>query len=137
MARGTTPMKRGGKLKPGKKTLAKKAAMKMALDTYFLKFGAFDGDGKLVAHCQLSERTIERDEAIPHHKTPRSILRKEGVKDLDAPERLLILHWKVHMELHDHKMTRPTDPEKLERFIQVEQSAAHAGNGLTVERRVI
>lgn len=137
MKRGTAPMKRGGRLKPGKKTLARKVAMKMALDTYFVKFGWFNDEGELVAHCQLSERVIYRHEAVPHHKTPRSELRKAGVIDLDAPHRLLILHHQTHSALHGYKMGRPTDPVLLEKFVQVETSIANAENGLPVFKRTI
>ena len=136
LARGG-PIKRTKRMKPGKKKLAHDAAIKMAKDSYFLRFGWINEAGDLVARCQLSERLIYPHEAVAHHKTPRSELRKDKVADLDAPHRLLILHHATHSALHGYAMGRPTDPVLLERFVAVEQSEANADNGLPVFRRTM
>ena len=136
LARGG-PIKRTKRMKPGKKKLAHDAAIKMAKDSYFLRFGWINEAGDLVARCQLSERLIYPREAVAHHKGVRSELRKAKVADLDAPHWLLILHWATHNALHGHKTGRPTDPVLLEKFVAVEQSEANADNGLPVFRRTM
>ena len=131
LARGTKPLKRRKRLGPGKKSLARAAAIHAALDAYFSRFP--EGE----ARCQLSERIITRETAVAHHKTPRSELRKAGVEDVDAPHRLLILHEDTHIALHDYKMGRPQDPVALARFELVEQCEANAENALAVFRRTV
>ena len=77
---------------------------------------------------------IHVDEAIAHHKTPRSEMRKAGIKDLDAPHRLLIASYKSHRKIHGHGkdgfgMGRPTDEREADEFKFVETSSANAENG--------
>jgi len=129
-------LKRSAPLKAGKKTLAKREALKGAIDGYFERIG-FIEDGIPYAYCQLSGRKIRREEAIPHHKRTRAILRKEGVKNLDDPKHLLILDPWVHMELHGHQMGIPKDPILRERFMAVADCKANALNGLPCERRIV
>ena len=130
MARGTTPLKRGKSLGPGKKTLAKQAAMKSATENYFSRFGETAASG----YCQLSNAPIYDFNVTAHHKTPRSEMRKAGIKDLDAPHRLLILHPLVHLFfLHAGAMGRPTDPIKAALFKAVEESPVNAETGGQVE----
>ena len=148
MKRGTqglarTPMnrtrkflKRSGPPKAGKKTLAKRAALKMALDGYFERTG-FIEDGIPYAYCQLSGRKIRREEAVPHHKRTRAILRKERVENPDSAEHLLILDPWIHMELHGHQMGVPKDPIFRERFEQVAISEANALNGLPCKKIIV
>ena len=116
---------------PGKKSLARTAAINAAMDAYFARFP--EGE----AMCQLTGFAITPETAVAHHKTPRSELRKAGVKDLDAPHRLLILHTLVHMRLHDWQMGRPQNLTALNRFELVEQSEANAENGRAVFVRTI
>lgn len=122
MARGTTPLKRGKALGPGKKTKAKRASMRSALEWYFA--------GLEQQRCQLSGAIIYPGTAVAHHKTPRSELRKAGIKDLDAPERLLILHRRVHIKwLHANKQGRPKEWLEADRYKRIEESSANALNG--------
>jgi len=134
--RSRMALKRSGPLKAGKKTLARRAALKSAIDGYFERTGLIE-DGIPYAYCQLSGRKIRREEAIPHHKRTRAILRKEGVKNPDDPEHLLILDPWVHMELHGHQMGIPKDPILRERFMAVADCKANALNGLPCERRIV
>jgi hypothetical protein len=149
MARGTSTLKRTKRLGPGKKKLAKAAAMKAALLSYFDRFGWEDEPDTRKAPCQLSGVTLTltkvRDEegnllgfhtdANAHHKRPRSEMRKAGVKDLDAPHRLLVVHYGLHLAfIHERGvMGRPKDPEKRRRFALVEQAEANAANGQRVK----
>lgn len=123
-------MKRGKALGPGKKTLEKRSNISSAIGRYF----GHTEDTQAGGYCQLSGAVIYDFNVVAHHKTPRSELRKVGIKDLDAPHRLLILHPKVHFFwLHDGQMGRPTDPLKAERFARIEASMANAENGQRVE----
>jgi hypothetical protein len=133
MARGTNPMKRGKRLGPGKKTLARKAAMASAILSYFEQFGWLDDEGYRVAPCQVSGDPMRLEEANAHHKTARSELRKAGVKDLDAPHRLLICHYRRHLRfIHKGEMGRPKELDAARRFEKVELDPANAENGLIV-----
>jgi hypothetical protein len=98
------------------------------------------------------KKTNAKRDAIAHHKTPRSELRKAGVKDLDAPHRLIICDKRVHVAwVHDMQMGRPkvtvhmmtecpdgkeyalVDDDANRRFAIIEASPANASNGLAVE----
>lgn len=128
MKRGTTTLKRSKALKAGKRTQARLASMKGALDAYFSAHGYWDGM-EWVAVCQLTGQTMLRGEAVAHHKTPRSEMRKAGIKDLDAPERLLVCHHRAHMVIHGNGMGRPkADPQRAI-FEQVEASKVNAATG--------
>ena len=108
----------------------------MALDGYFERTG-FIEDGIPYACCQLSGRKIRREEAVPHHKRTRAILRKERVENPDSAEHLLILDPWIHMELHGHQMGVPKDPIFRERFEQVAISEANALNGLPCKKIIV
>ena len=87
----------------------------------------------LLTHCQYCGIVFAADEGKEaHHKTPRSELRKLGVKDLDAPHRLLILHHECHVLIHNAGMGRPKDELAALEFRFVETSDANAENGKVV-----
>ena len=133
MARGTSTLKRGKPMGPGKKTKAKAQAISLAVTDYFFTFGTQVGVG-IMAPCQLTGRWIGPDQAIAHHKTPRSELRKQGVEDLDAPHRLLICSSMVHLLwLHRGAMGRPKLEADAARFLEAELSPANAETGGLVE----
>lgn len=134
MARGTRPMKRGKALGPGKKTLAKKAAMQGAILSYFDRFGWLNDEGQRMAPCQVTGDAMHLEHANAHHKRPRSELRKAKVPDLDAPHRLLICHYAKHLRFIHQKgqSGRPKDPELARRFQVAETDPANAENGLLI-----
>lgn len=144
--------KRKKRLGPGKKTQAKRLAMASAVLCYFSEFGWIDSGGGYVAFDQVTGRFLRIENATAHHKVPRSELRKAGVKDLDAPERLIIVDRQVHIAwVHDMQMGRPkvvthmvtecpdgkeyalVDDSANRRFAIIENSSANAYNGLAVE----
>lgn len=127
-------MKRGGPLKAGKKTLAKREAMRFALDSYFEKFGDGDLSIEPMAPCQYTGVYIFKSQAVPHHKTPRSELRKAGFTDLDAPHRLLIVSHDAHGKIHGWSMGRPKNEAAALEFSFVESHPANAENGRVIER---
>lgn len=142
-----TPMKRGKPLGPGKKTLAKREAISSAILAYFNRFGWYDEGLERVAPCQVSGQPIRMEQANYHHRTPRSEMRKAGVKDLDAPHRGIVCHYRAHLQfVHGGQMGRPAYPDgadklglwqgrtdAIRRFRIVENSTASAENGLAVE----
>jgi hypothetical protein len=144
----TAPMKRGKGLGPGKKKLAKDAATQAAILSYFHRFGWEEEPGTHKAPCQAGSGVITLvkifdehgnlkrfiTDANAHHKTPRSELRKAGVKDLDAPHRLLICHYAKHLRFIHQKgqSGRPKDPELARRFRVAETDPANAENGLLI-----
>ena len=135
MKRGTSTLKRTTRMKKlGKLGRAKQEAMHGALDAFFERYGWEGQDGRRQAFCQVSGRFMYKDHAHAHHKTPRSELRKLGVKDLDAPHRLVICHYETHLWfIHAGQMGRPKEGDPRRRFGVVEESAANAENGLSVE----
>ena len=134
MKRGTKPMKRGKRLGPGKKTKAKRDALTAAFEAYYSLHGWKDAEGGRWVPCQLSGQPVSAGSANLHHKTPRSELRKAGVLDLDAPHRLLVCHYRLHLAfLHGGRMGRPAEGDAARRFAIAEQSPASAANGERVE----
>ena len=128
MDRGDKPMKRGKRMGPGKKTTARRTAMAHAIELHFDRH-----PDSLGAPCQYCGRTMLHDQAVAHHKTPCSELRKAGVEDLDAPHRLLIIHrWGCHTRIHGGGMGRPKDETAALEFRFVETSPASAANGLVI-----
>ena len=140
MARGTTPMKRGKRMGPGKKTKARKDAIEAAKVNYMDYFGDLDHEThEAFCPCQYCGKDIRGEWMTAHHKTPRSELRKQGVKDLDAAHRLLMVHAKCHRKIHGHGkdgfgMGRPTDEREADEFRAVETSPANAENGQIIQR---
>lgn len=128
---GFKPRKKA--LGPGKKTLAKQSAMHYAIYRYFQERGWENSEGEREAFCQVSHVFMTRGEAVAHHFTPRSELRKAGVEDLDAPHRLIICHWKAHNWLHAGGMGRPKGTEEARQFAIVEKDEANAVNGFAVK----
>lgn len=135
MSRGTKPWKRKKAMKAlGKKGKARSEAIKGAVEAYFERFGWLDSEGFQAAFCQLTGRFIRLADANAHHKTPRSEMNKMGLKDLDAPHRLLICDYKAHLWfLHAGQMGRPKEGEARRRFEIAEFSTANAENGEAVE----
>ena len=127
-------MRRGGTLKAGKKTLAKLEAMLTAKNVYFRAKGWDNGDGIMWAPCQYCGGPMTLPEAHPHHKTPRSELRKAGILDLDAPSRLLMVHPDCHGHIHGWAMGRPKNEAAALEFAFVESHPANAENGKGIER---
>lgn len=124
-------MKRGGPLKAGKKTLARRVAISVAVKSYFDCFG-YDLDGEWVAPCQRCGQLMVS--AVPHHKTPRSELLKAGTKNPDAPHRLLMIHDLCHRKIHGRGrdgfgMGRPVDGPEADEFKAVETSPVNAETG--------
>ena len=133
MARGTKPMKRGGPMKPGKKSKMKSFSIMSAKEAYF-------GEEE-TKPCQYCGQGMDRESCVMHHKTPRSELRKaEDVIDPDAPQRLLAIHQKpCHRKIHGHGkdgfgMGRPTDAVEADEFSFVETSDCNAENGKIIQR---
>ncbi len=124
----------------GKVAEAHSEAIERAMTAYFRNFGYVNDYGWRVARCQLSGLEVTRREAVAHHKTPASELRKAGVEDLDAPKRLLFMAKFKHRQLHGDRggdkmgMGRPTQPLKAV-FALVEMSTANMENGQPVELR--
>ena len=121
--------------KVGKNGKAHKDAIAYAFEYYFQRFGIVAG---VMASCQYCGECLLRTDADPHHKTPRSELRKAGVKDLDSHKYLMFVHPFCHKEIHGkgrdgYGMGRPTG-EAGEWFRVVETSPCNAENGLILER---
>ena len=121
------PMERGKGIGPGKKAPACAAAKLAAIKMHFDRHA--DGAG---APCQYCGRTMLplREEVVAHHKTPRSEMRKAGVKDLDAPYRLLIIHrYRCHKKIHGGQQGRPKEQAAADEFRFVETSPINAETG--------
>lgn len=139
MSRGSKPMKRGKRLGPGKKTLAKREAIGSAILAYFARFGWYDDNLDRVAPCQISGRPIRMEQANFHHKKTRAELRKAKVEDLDAPHQGVVCHYLAHIQfVHGGQMGRPRakelpwlqqEADAFRRFRIVENSTASAENG--------
>jgi hypothetical protein len=131
----TKPMRRGKALGPGKKTHDKRKAMTASFEAYYARHGWEDSDGVRWVPCQLTGLPVSEGAANLHHKTPRSELRKAGCKNVDAPHRLIVCHYGLHLAfIHERNgMGRPKDPDKARRFAMVEQDAANSANGLQVK----
>jgi hypothetical protein len=132
----------------GKVAVTRKRLMKAALASYFEKHGWEDGTR---AFDQVTGLVLRREDAVPHHKTPESELRKAGmgVGERNQPEKFIITHWAVHKTfIHAGQMGRPEDvvqgPSRDElkpvaglefgrRFRIIENSPANATTNLCVD----
>lgn len=136
MKRSAKPLKRRKRLTAGKRTTARRDAMRAAVDAYFAAHGYFNGM-EFTARCQLTGIPMTKVEAVAHHKTPRSEMRKAGITDLDAPERLLVCHHSAHMVLHGRQMGRPKAGPQAELFARVEASPVNAATGGVVHLQTL
>lgn len=118
---------------PGKKKLAKDAATVAAILSYFDRKGWLEEDGHRLAPCQITGDPMPLELAHAHHKTPRSEMRKAGIKDLDAPHRLIIVNNRLHLDFIHRGMGRPKDEDRARRFALVEHCEQNAENALVME----
>ncbi len=132
MARGTTQMKRGKRMGPGKVRVKHRLDIMSAKDAYF-------GDED-TRPCQYCGRDMDRKGCTMHHKTQASELRKAKVKDIDAPHRLLAIHQEpCHRKIHGRGRDgfgtgRPKDEREADEFRVVETAPANAENGQIIQR---
>ncbi len=121
-------LKRTKALGPGKKTRQRREVIHSAILKYFSKFGWLQDDQQ-VAPCQSCSGIMYLGTVHPHHKTPRSELRKAGAEDLDQPHRLLMVDFSCHRFIHNGMMGRPLGAVAEARFDKVEGCLANSENG--------